>query len=48
VLLGQGIPLFHELKSQIDLELLDCQRFKNGCVYVLYRVKAAKAKPGRG
>src|SRR5216110_1615131 len=37
VLLGEGIPLFHELKRQIDLELLDCRRFKNGCVYVLYR-----------
>jgi dihydrofolate reductase len=48
VLLGQGIPLFHELKSQIDLELLDCQSFKNGCVYVLYRVKRLKPKRGRG
>jgi dihydrofolate reductase len=48
VLLGQGIPLFHKLKSQIDLELLDCQSFKNGCVYVLYRVKRLKPKRGRG
>jgi dihydrofolate reductase len=39
ILLGSGIPLFHEMKRQIDLELLDCRRFKNGCVYVLYRVK---------
>ena len=39
VLLGAGIPLFHEMNCQIDLELLDCQTFKNGCVYVLYRVK---------
>lgn len=39
VLLGSGIPLFHEMNCQIDLELLDCQTFKNGCVYVLYRVK---------
>lgn len=39
VLLGAGIPLFHEMNCQIDLELIDCQRFKNGCVYVLYRVK---------
>jgi dihydrofolate reductase len=44
VLLGQGIPLFHELKRQIDLELLDCQRFTNGCVYVLYQVTTAKPK----
>jgi dihydrofolate reductase len=47
VLLGSGIPLFHEMKRQIDLELLDCQRFKNGCVYVSYRVKPAKAKRRR-
>jgi len=39
VLLGSGIPLFHPMNRQIDLELLECRRFKNGCVYVLYRVK---------
>lgn len=39
VLLGQGIPLFHPMSRQIDLELIECRPFKNGCVYVLYRVK---------
>lgn len=39
LLLGSGIPLFHEMKRQIDLELIECKPFKNGCVYVLYRVK---------
>ena len=39
VLLGQGIPLFHEMNHQIDLELLECKSFKNGCVFVSYRVK---------
>jgi dihydrofolate reductase len=39
VLLGSGIPLFHEMTRQIDLELLECKPFKNGCVYVSYRVK---------
>ena len=39
ILLGSGIPLFHEMKRQIDLELIECRPFKNGCVYVLYRVK---------
>ncbi|HTK38794.1 MAG TPA: dihydrofolate reductase family protein, partial [Pyrinomonadaceae bacterium] len=39
VLLGSGIPLFHEMKRQIDLKLVECRPFKNGCVYVLYRVK---------
>ena len=40
VLLGSGIPLFYEMSRQIDLELIECRPFKNGCVYVLYRVKA--------
>jgi len=26
VLLGSGVPLFHEMSQQIDLELLDCKR----------------------
>lgn len=39
VLLGSGIPLFHEMTRQIDLELLDCKTLKNGCVVVSYRVK---------
>jgi dihydrofolate reductase len=39
VLLGAGIPLFHEMTRQIDLELLACKPFKNGCVLVTYRVK---------
>lgn len=39
VLLGSGIPLFHEMKQQINLELMDCKPFKNGCVLVTYRVK---------
>lgn len=39
VLLGSGVPIFHEISHQIDLELIDCKRMKNGCVYVLYRVK---------
>ena len=47
VLLGEGIPLFHEMKRQVDLELIDCRRFKNGCVYVLYRVKPSNPKRRR-
>ena len=39
VLLGAGIPVFHPMSRQIDLELKECRAFKNGCVYVLYRVK---------
>lgn len=39
VLLGSGIPLFYRMDKAIDLELIECKPFKNGCVYVLYRVK---------
>ena len=39
VLLGSGVPLFHPMSRQIDLELLECRAFTNGCVYVTYRVK---------
>ena len=39
VLLGSGIPLFHPMTRQIDLELKECKPFKNGCVLVTYRVK---------
>ena len=38
VLLGEGVPLFHRMTRQIDLELIECRPMKNGCVYVLYRV----------
>lgn len=39
VLLGSGVPLFHKMKKQIDLELVECRPMEIGCVYVLYRVK---------
>jgi len=39
VLLGSGIPAFHEMDHQIDLELLECKTLKGGCVMVTYRVK---------
>ncbi len=44
VLLGSGVPLFHKMKKQIDLELLECKPFKNGTVYVLYKVKNQAAR----
>jgi dihydrofolate reductase len=39
ILLGAGIPLFHPMNHQIDLELIECRPFKNGCISVTYRVK---------
>ena len=40
VLLGSGIPLFHEISHQVNLELIKSQVFKNGCVSISYRVKS--------
>lgn len=40
VMLGSGIPLFHKMSHQIDLELIECKPYKNGCVSVTYRVKS--------
>ncbi|HEV2714608.1 MAG TPA: dihydrofolate reductase family protein [Terriglobales bacterium] len=39
VLLGSGIPLFHEMNRQIDLELVNCDILKGGYLAVTYRVK---------
>lgn len=39
VLLGAGVPLFHPLPHQVNLELRVAKRLKTGCVYLLYRVK---------
>jgi dihydrofolate reductase len=39
VILGDGIPLFHPMRSRIDLERLECRPLANGSVYVRYRVK---------
>ena len=39
ILLGSGVPLFHKMDKQIELELIECRPFKNGCVYVKYRVR---------
>jgi dihydrofolate reductase len=39
ILLGSGTPLFNEMNYQIDLQLLECKTYKNGCVSVAYRVK---------
>lgn len=41
VLLGSGIPLFHEMSHEVKLELSECRTLKGGCVYVLYRVARA-------
>jgi dihydrofolate reductase len=39
VLLGTGIPLFLPMGRQLDLELVECKPFRNGCVLLMYRVK---------
>ena len=44
VLLGSGIPIFHEISHEIDLELIECKSLKNGCVLVTYKVKPPQKK----
>lgn len=39
VLLGAGIPAFHAMTRQIDLELTECRQFTTGCVLLTYRVR---------
>lgn len=39
LLLGSGVPLFYPMNRQIDLELIECRPFKNGCITVSYKVK---------
>jgi dihydrofolate reductase len=39
VILGSGIPLFHESRKQIDLAFLRAKPLKNGGLVVSYRVK---------
>ena len=38
VLLGSGVPAFHRMTRQTDLELVACRAIGDGCVYVDYRV----------
>ena len=42
VLLGSGIPMFHEMNRQVDLDLIECRPFKNGTIMLSYRVKHAR------
>jgi len=39
LLLGAGIPAVPPVARQVNLELIECRTFRNGCVYVLYRVR---------
>ena len=39
VLLGSGVPMFHEMSQQINLELIECKTLNTGCVVITYRVK---------
>jgi dihydrofolate reductase len=45
VLLGSGVSLFHPMSRQIDLELLECKPYRNGCVAMSYRVKRGEETP---
>jgi dihydrofolate reductase len=39
VILGSGIPLFPEIRRQINLELFEVKRLKNGCIMLSYRIR---------
>jgi dihydrofolate reductase len=39
VILGSGVPLFHKMNRQIELELVDSRTLKTGGVAVSYRIK---------
>jgi dihydrofolate reductase len=39
VILGSGVPLFHKMKQQINLELLDCKVLGGEYLAVSYRIK---------
>ncbi len=39
VILGQGIPLFDKMNSNLNLELLDSTKFDNGFVQLTYQPK---------
>ena len=39
VALGEGTPMFKGIRQKLDLELVDSQVFKSGCVLATYRRK---------
>ena len=43
VILGSGIPLFYEMKRQINLELFGVNQLKDGGIVLSYRVKIGRA-----
>jgi dihydrofolate reductase len=42
VLLGAGVPIFHDTRTRIKLELTRCEQLHGGCVLIDYRVKRAR------
>ena len=42
ILLGAGVPAFHDAGRRIKLELTECRQLHGGCVLVTYRVKHAR------
>jgi len=39
VILGQGKPMFKDMKDKVNLKLLNTKTFKNGNVLLFYQVK---------
>jgi dihydrofolate reductase len=42
VLIGSGVPALPPMARQVDLELVSCEPFKNGCVNVIYKVAGTR------
>jgi len=47
ILLGSGVPFFRDAGRRIALELTESRVLDGGCVFMNYRVRAAKTKQAR-
>jgi dihydrofolate reductase len=47
ILLGSGVPAFHDNGGRIKLELTQCRQIPGGCVFMMYRVKHARGQRAR-
>ena len=42
IILGKGIPLFKDIKKEINLKLIGTNKFKDGLLNVEYLIKKSK------
>jgi len=46
IILGDGIPIFKKKIPEVNLKLINCQKFKTGLVQLLYTKIDIKNNPG--